>query len=407
LDRYSSAVIPRCGKIALLITEDWFALSHFQPLIAVLKQVARSVVVITKPSKHKARLEELGVRVLPFDFRRGATDPLGEGRSIWALSRILSEERPDAVHLIGLKAMVLGGLATRLVGPCNIVLHLIGQGLLGISTGPVRRVYREAALRVLASLVNNEGAYLLVENSHDLATLREAGAEPGQRCAILGGAGVDPNAFPFMSPPHNAVPVAAHVGRMVRSKGIDVLMQAFTALRNSGVRLQLDLYGRSDTDNPAPVPAELLTAWCSRPDASWRGHVTNVADIWRRTDIFVLASRGGEGLPRALLEAAACGRPLVVTDVPGNRDFVRDGVEGYLVPPDDPAMLAEALARLVSDPDLRHAMGMAARQRLLGGYTEAHVKHSISEAYRNLLGNVHAPEERIWRWASGLRTRQA
>jgi glycosyltransferase involved in cell wall biosynthesis len=176
---------------------------------------------------------------------------------------------------------------------------------------------------------------------------------------------------------------------MVRSKGIDVLMQAFTALRNRGVRLQLELYGRSDADNPEPVPAELLTAWCRRPDAAWCGHVANVADIWRRTDIFVLASRGGEGLPRALLEAAACGRPLVVTDVPGNRDFVRNGVEGFLVPPDDPVMLAEALARLASDADLRRRMGMAARQRVLGGYTESHVQHSVLEAYRNLLGTVH------------------
>lgn len=302
--------------------------------------------------------------------------------------------------------MVLGGLAARLVGSSNTVLHLTGQGLLGISTGPLRRLYREAALRVLASLVNRS-AYLLVENAHDLATLRQAGAEPGQNFAILGGAGVDPSAFPLMPPPDNMVPIAAHVGRMVRSKGIDVLMQAFTVLRNRGVRLQLELYGRSDTDNPDPVPAELLTAWCSRPGAAWRGHVTDVADIWRRTDVFVLASRGGEGLPRALLEAAACGRPLVVTDVPGNRDFVRNGVEGFLVPPDDPAMLAEALARLASDADLRRTMGMAARQRLLSGYTESHVQHLVLEAYRSLLGNVHVPEERVWRCGNSLRTRRA
>lgn len=389
MNRYSSAVIPRCGKIALLITEDWFALSHFQPLIAVLREVARSVVVITRPSKHKARLEELGTRVVPFDFRRGATNPLGEGRSIWALSRILKEERPDAVHLVALKAVVLGGLAARLVGTSNIVLHLTGQGLLGISTGQLRRLYRKAALHVLASLVNNEGAYLLVENSHDLATLRRAGAEPGPNFAVLGGAGVDPNAFPFMPPPHHAVPIAAHVGRMVRSKGVDVLMQAFIALRNRGVQLRLELYGRSDADNPEPIPAELLRAWCSRPDAAWCGHVAGVPDIWRRTDIFVLASRGGEGLPRALLEAAACGRPLVVTDVAGNRDFVRNGVEGFLVPPGDPAALAEALARLAWDADLRRRMGMAARQRVLGGYTESHVQHSVLEAYRSLLGTMH------------------
>ena len=135
--------------------------------------------------------------------------------------------------------------------------------------------------------------------------------------------------------------------------------------------------------------------------------MTDVADIWRRADIFVLASRGGEGLPRALIEAAACGRPLVVTDVPGNRDFVRDGVEGLLVPPDDPARLAEALARLASDADLRRRMGMAARQRVLSGYTESHVKHSVLEAYRSLLGTIHVREERVQRFGNSLRTRRA
>ena len=117
--------------------------------------------------------------------------------------------------------------------------------MLGISTRPIRRLYREAALRVLASLVNGGGAYVLVENSHDLAILRRAGAEPDQNFAVLGGAGVDPNAFPLMPPPDNAVPIAAHVGRMLRSKGVDVLMQAFATLRDRGVRLHLELYGRA------------------------------------------------------------------------------------------------------------------------------------------------------------------
>lgn len=179
---------------------------------------------------------------------------------------------------------------------------------------------------------------------------------------------------------------------MVRSNGIDVLVQAFAALRNRGVPLQLELYGRSDAENPEAVPSQSLTTWCDQADAVWRGHVADVAGIWRRTDIFVLAWRGGEGLPRALIEAAACGRPLVVTDVPGDRDFVRYGVEGLLVPPDDPESLAEALARLASEADLRWAMGLAARQRFLSGYTETHVQHvqhAVLHTYRRLLCNAY------------------
>ena len=110
--------------------------------------------------------------------------------------------------------------------------------------------------------------------------------------------------------------------------------------------------------------------------------------MWRRADIFVLPARSREGMPRALLEAAACARPLVVTDVPGCRHFVRDGVEGFIVPPEDADALADALERLARDPELRLRMGEAARLRLLHGFTEAHVKQSLRAAYASMFGSA-------------------
>jgi len=95
-------------------------------------------------------------------------------------------------------------------------------------------------------------------------------------------------------------------------------------------------------------------------------------------------------MPRALLEAAACARPLLVTDVPGARDFVRNGVEGLIVPPGDPAALADALRHLARDPDLRERMGEAARLRLLHGYTDTHLREALRAAYRSLLGRKGA-----------------
>jgi glycosyltransferase involved in cell wall biosynthesis len=130
-----------------------------------------------------------------------------------------------------------------------------------------------------------------------------------------------------------------------------------------------------------------LISWCSKRDAGWFGHVDDIREVWRRADIFVLPARSREGMPRALLEAAACARPLVVTDVPGCRHFVRDGVEGFVIPPEDAEALANALERLARDPELRLRMGEAARLRLLHGFTEAHVKHSLRATYSSMLRN--------------------
>jgi glycosyltransferase involved in cell wall biosynthesis len=377
-----------CGKIALLIAEDWFALSHFRPLIAVLTEIAQSVVIVTRSSGRLSEIEALGVRVIDFDFRRTSSNPALVVRLAWALSRVLKNERPDVVHLVAIKPIVLAGLALKMVSVPHVVVHVTGQGLLGVATSPLQRLNRFAMLRVLASLVRDPTSYLLVENPDDLASMRVDVADPGPRFAILGGAGVDPDAFPPLPAPDNVVPVAAYVGRMIKSKGVDLLMQAYDQLLAKGVPLRLELYGRSDAGNVEAIPAERINTWCKRNGARWHGEVSDVVDVWRKADIFVLPSRGGEGLSRALLEAASCARPLIVTDVPGNRHFVRHGVEGLLVPPEDVAAVASALQRLANDGKLRLGMGEAARRRLLNGYTEAHVKQMLLASYQAMLGRA-------------------
>ena len=373
-----------CRKVVVLITEDWFALSHFRPLIGLLKEIAREVVVITRSSGRLGEIEALGVRVIDFDYRRSSSNPAREAASAWALARILEAEAPDVVHLVAMKPVILGGLALKLV-PCrHVVVHMTGLGLLGFGTGALLRLYRAGALRLMASMLRRPGSYLLVENSDDLALLRGRGVDPGARFAILGGAGVDPQAFAALPPPGNDVPIAAFVGRMIRPKGIDLLMHAHDTLRQRGTALRLELYGAADADNPEAITADVLTAWCAQHEARWLGQVPDVREVWRHADIFVLPARSREGMPRALLEAAACARPLVVTDVPGCRHFVRDGVEGFIVPPEDAEALAVALERLVRDPELRLRMGEAARLRLLHGFTEAHVKESLRAAYASM-----------------------
>ena len=376
---------PRVGRILLLVTEDWFVLSHFQPLIAVLREIAREVVVVTRSSGRTGEIEALGARVVEFDYRRPSRNPVRIALSAWVLARILEAENPDAVHLVAMKPMVLGAIALRLVAVEHAILHMTGLGLLAVATSPLMRLYRRAALRLIASLLRKPSSYLLVENPDNLAALRAAGASPGARFAMLGGAGVDPEAFSALPPPENAVPIAAYVGRMIRAKGIDTLMAAFDRLAGRNEKLELELCGESDAGTPDAIEPDTLKTWCELSGTRWQGHVADIREVWRRADIFVLPSCG-EGMPRALLEAAACARPLVVTNVSGCRHFVRDGVEGFVVPPDDPVALADALQVLARDPELRQRMGEAARLRLLHGFTEAQVKQSLRAAYQSLLG---------------------
>jgi glycosyltransferase involved in cell wall biosynthesis len=370
----------------LLVTEDWFALSHFRPLIAVLKTVAESLVVVTRSSGRLEEIEALGARVINFDFHRSSINPMREAPLVRALAKILKAESPDVIHMTAMKPIVFGGLAGQLAGVPHMVVHVTGLGLMGVTSNRLLRLYRGVILRLVGSMARKSSSLLLVENPDDLAMLRNVKGCPSLRYAILGGAGVDPEAYPALAPPENPIPVAAYVGRLIKSKGVSILMEAYDLLIARGQRLQLGLFGESDDGNLEAVHSKTISAWCAQSGARWHGHVTNIVDVWRHADFLVLPSLGGEGMPRSLLEAAACARPVIVTDVSGSRHFVRAGIEGLIVPPQDVGALASALGRMAADRKSRESMGAAARLRLLHGYTEAHVKFTYLTSYKSLLG---------------------
>jgi glycosyltransferase involved in cell wall biosynthesis len=379
---------PLFRKVLVACTEDWFTLSHFKPLLRCLRRIGGDVVVVARSSGRMSEIERLGCRTVALDYGRSSMNPMSEARTVNRLARILRDEAPDVVHLIAMKPIVLGGLATHLVRPRHTVIHMTGLGFLAISDSLKARAARLAALRVMRAVLRRRENWLLVENPEDLAFLRDGGVDAAERVTMLGGAGIDPDAFAPPTDLANAPPIAAYVARMIRPKGVDVLMEAAEILSRKSVPLAIELHGDTDDGNPEAVPAETLARWANGADRRFMGFTEDVAAVWRRADIFVLPARSREGMPRALLEAASCGRAIVVTDVPGCRHFVRDGVEGLVVPPGDAPALADALETLARDPVLRERLGRSARDRVLSGYTEAHVEAGIEQTYRAMLNRT-------------------
>ncbi len=369
-------------KVLVCITEDWFALSHFQPLLRTLANLADEVVVATRSSGRMPEIAALGCRPVEFDFRRSSLQPLAQAAVIRRLARLIGQEQPDVVHAIAMQTLIVTGLAIRLAPvPQHVILHLTGLGFLGISNSNAARLLRPIGLKVLADVLKDPRNWLLAENPEDVQFLRDGGVVVTERLTILGGAGVDPKTFPALPPPNNAPPVAAFVGRMIRSKGVAFLVEAQRRMATRGVGLAVALYGSTDQDNPEAVPAKQIERWAAQGGVTWHGHVSDVRDVWARCDIAVLPAITREGLPRSVLEAAACARPVIVTDVPGCRHFVRDRQDGLIVPPADPEALATALTEMAGDPSLRLEMGRSARQRVLAGFTIDHVTEGIRQSY--------------------------
>lgn len=381
----------RAPHLVFLVTEDWFFVSHFLPMARAARELGLQVTVVARERDHRGAIEAVGARLVALEAERRSVNPLAVVRTLRELRHVLRAERPDIVHCIALRSIVLGGLAA----PRGVatVHALTGLGFLGARQDLVGRMARWCVRGFRRLLLDGPRTRYLFENEDDAVAL---GLDPHDRTrvALAGGAGVDPAQFPVSSIDSTGELRIAVVARMLWSKGIDIAVEAATRARAAGAPVSLSLYGAPDPSNPRAVPEETLRQWSSLPGIAWHGPTRDVAAVWRAHEVACLPSRGGEGLPRTLLEAGASGRAIVTTDVPGCRRLVRDGIEGRVVPPGDSSALAEAFISLAKDREVVRRMGAAARARVEEGFTERHVMETVKALYADLLGTGLPPVDR-------------
>ena len=264
------------GKVLVVITEDWFALSHFIPLLSELKALAGTVVVAARPSGRFGELHDLGVETRAFDMRRGSLS-VGQLRAVRdELAQLFDAERPDAIHAIAMQPMVMSSLALAKAAhrPAAVIQHLTGRGYLGYARSPLAFLLRTLGHAALRHCARRHNAWLVAENGDDVAEMIAARAAVAERTAIMPGAGVDPARYPQLAAPGNQVPRIAYVGRMIRSKGVHVLIEAQRRLRARGIDLELALYGDADSGSREAIPKEQLEAWNGSPASPGTGAPT-------------------------------------------------------------------------------------------------------------------------------------
>lgn len=371
-------------KLLYVATEDWFFASHFLPMARAAREMGFSVAVIARERHHRKVIEAVGARLIPLEAERRSLDPRALWKQVGTLKRLIAAERPDILHCIALKPIALAGLAGKLAGVDRRVYALTGLGFLGARKDLLASAARFAAISWLRGAIDGRQVRFLFENPDDPVTL---GLDPAdaRKVGIVGGAGVDPLILlPSPMPPAPPLRVAL-VARMLWSKGVDLAVEAVRLARAEGAKVTLTIHGAPDPSNPKAIPEATLKQWAARPGIAWAGPTRDIEGVWKAHHLCILPSRGGEGLPRTLLEAASCGRPILTTDVPGCRSFVREGQDGMVVPVDDAAALAKALVTFAGAPGLAERMGANARNRLLDGHTERDVMNAVKALYRNLL----------------------
>ena len=356
-------------RLLFIVNVAWFFASHRLELARAARAEGYEVHLACKAIDDRAvrAIETAGCTVHDVDLARGIGGPIAELRAIRRLRGILREVRPDIVHCVTIKPVLYGSILARLAGVRGRVCALSGLGHVFTATGGLAALRRRLVQGIYAFAMGGRHLRVIFQNPDDRDTFIANRLVRPQDAVMIRGSGVDLRAYSPVET-HNMPPVVLLPARMLREKGIVEFMAAAKLLQRRGVSARFVMAGGVDEGNPSHMTQPEITALAADSGVEWLGHVADMAAVVGQCDVVCLPSYR-EGLPKALLEAAGCGKPMVSTDVPGCREVVTDGWNGFLVPPQSVEPLADALQKLIADTALRAAMGARARARALQEYS--------------------------------------
>ncbi|MEO3432607.1 glycosyltransferase family 4 protein [Inquilinus sp. CAU 1745] len=376
----------RRPKVVYLVTEDWYFWSHRLPMAEAARDAGFDVAVACRVNRHGDKIRSHGIDVHALDWTRRALGPFELLKSIRMVAALYRREKPDIVHHVAVKPVVIGAAAARLAHVPAILSGINGFGYSFSSRSLKAKVTLAILGHVLERLAGRPRDRVLLQNPDDRDFLVSELSVPKHKSCVILGSGIDTEHFNSSPEPEEGPFTIAVVSRMLAIKGIDVAVEAHRLLRRRGCNVVMLLAGGPDPHNPASFTDSQLNAWASEPGIEWLGHVDDVRTVWGRAHVAVQPSLGGEGLPKSLLEAAACGRPIIATDVPGCREIARADENALLVPPNAPGTLADAIEALYRDRHLRERFALASRRIVEKELSSKQVGDEVVALYAEMVG---------------------
>ncbi|MBW9264260.1 MAG: glycosyltransferase family 4 protein [Candidatus Thiodiazotropha sp. (ex. Lucinisca nassula)] len=380
-----SRALPNNRLILFVVNDAGFFLSHRLPLALAAKKQGYDVCVATPPGDGVEQIKAEGLSYRQVSLSRSGANPLAELRTIWNLYRLYRELQPLIVHHVTIKPVLYGTLAARVAKVSAVVNAISGLGFVFLARGWFSAIARSAVLTSYRWLFSRKRLWVIVQNRDDYDYLLEKECLSQDKIELIRGSGVDVDNF-VMSTESDGLPLVVLPGRMLWDKGVGEFVEAAQQLHRMGIKARFALVGGIDPNNPESVPAVRLAEWAREGNVEWWGNRQDMPEIYSDAHIICLPSYR-EGLPKVLLEAAATGRAIVATDVPGCREIVIEGENGLLVPARESRPLADALRRLITNPALRQSMGQKGRAMAEAEFSI----HQVIERHLNIYQRALEP----------------
>lgn len=377
------------ARLLLIVNDPAFFLSHRLPIARAAKAKGIDVHVATPDEQSSEQICSEGFTFHPIHLSKHGKNPTWEIAGFLNIYKLLRRLNPDIVHLVTIKPVLYGGIAARLSGVPAVVSAVTGMGALFTTSGPRIKFLRRLAVKAYKSAFRHVNQIVIFQNPDDMNYCINGQFLDKEKAVLIKGSGVNVNLF---SPQRNfhAESVVLLGGRMLREKGVEYFVEAARLLHHRNLSARFVLAGRIDSWNKSSISEQQLQTWHDEGCIEWWGNRDNMPEVLARTTVACLPSFYGEGVPKFLIEAAACGCPIVTTDTPGCREIVHDGENGILVPARNAEALADAIEKLLKDEMLRASMGQAGRKLAVREFSQEKVIKETLAVYEDLL--VHLAE---------------
>ena len=372
-------------RVAIYVANtSWYLFNFRRDLMLALSRDGWRVVCAAPEDEYSRRLIASGFQYVPVAMANTGANPFRDLGLIVRLTRLYRSLRPALVHHFTIKPVLYGSIAARLNRVPAVVNAVPGMGFVYTSKRLRARVLRPLVSAAYRTILSFPHQLTIFQNSDDQEAFVSARRIRADRARLIRGSGVDPARF-VAQPEPDGVPSIVFVARLLRDKGLGVLVDAARLLRQRGVRFTIHVVGDVDATHPGSHPEAEVSGWEREGLFRWSRRCDDMPTAYAESHIVALPTTYGEGVPRILVEGASCGRPLVATDWPGCREIIQHGRNGFLVAPRDATALASALQTLIEDGGLRARFGKAGRELVLAEFSSERVIRATRDAYDSLL----------------------
>lgn len=344
-------------KLLFIVNTDWAFLSHRLPIALAAIKAGYDVHIATPITDKAQILRSHGLIVHPIYLDRKSLNPISNLQSCWQLYRIIKKIKPDIVHAVTIKPVLFGGLIARLLRVPKLIIAISGLGFSHSSTGYGITVVRKTVYTLYRFIFSHPNINVIFQNTDDLAVLAKATGLPPAKTTLISGSGVDLNSYPVLPLPDSKIPIVMMACRLLTDKGLREFASAAKILRTENYSARFILLGDFDPGNPTNLPKCELDKWIADGTIEYWGYQSDMMNILPKAHIVVLPSYYREGLPKILIEAAACARAVITTNMPGCRDAIEPDITGLLVPARNSSALAKAIIQLLDNPVTYRKMG--------------------------------------------------